>query len=120
MKKILLLLFVFVFIFPFKNDKIFSNCVVEKNYQQTRSFDAFLWWGNRWVRGYIDCQVSQYGYVPIKYYFDAGVGSNFNSRGNFYQGDKFIPLNPNHELAKKNNWTHYIKVQGSNAYLTLY
>ena len=93
-----------------------SNSLNEIHKQQ-QTVNAYVWWGGNWRTGYITYVRTQQGYKPISYQFeDYG---NDQLRGQFFPGERFTPLNPNNNLAKQNNWTHTISVQGVAAYLTL-
>lgn len=91
---------------------------VNKIKQQQQTVDAFIMIGGNWVSGQITYMRTQQGYQPIRFSFGEQI------RGEFWPDQRFIPLNPNNQLAKQNNWTHTINVQsfnqGGTAYLTLY
>ena len=94
-----------------------SNFLLNFYSQQSFSADAYIEGGNGWIKGNITYNKTQLGYVPINYYF-RNVGG-YELKGNFYNGNSFTPLNPNHQYAKAYNFTHTIKVPGSTVYLTL-
>jgi hypothetical protein len=82
--------------------------------QQETTFDVYVMQGGNWIKGQITYVRTQQGYTPIRYHFSDQL------RGEFWPDQRFMPLNPNNELAKQNNWTHTISVGGATAYLTLY
>jgi hypothetical protein len=124
MKKTLLfstLTFVVVTLSSFKHS---SSVIFPKTnslneiYQQQQTVDAYIMWGSNWRRGQITYSSTQQGYKPISYQFEDYGNSQL--RGQFFPDQRFSPLNPNNQLAKQNNWTHTISVQGVTAYLTIY
>ncbi len=102
-----------------KNDAIAkTTCFEPWEVAQVRSVPAFIMWGGNWRSGQVSFIQTEYGYKPVSYQFE-DYGNN-QLRGQFYPDQQFMSLNPNHQLAKQNNWTHTITVQGSTAYLRLY
>jgi hypothetical protein len=78
---------------------------------------AFRMAGGAWQQGTVTYEVSQYGVVPVSYNF-----SNYRNAGSgqFFPSQRFVPLNPNNEMAKANHWTHMINSQIGTLYLTIY
>jgi len=123
MKKIFLLptlAFAVSTLSSFNNDSsnLSLNNISNVMHQQQQTVDAFIMIGGNWMRGQITYMRTQRGFQPIRFYF------NEQLKGEFWPDQTFIPLNPNNQLAKQNNWTHTISVQaisqGGTAYLTLY
>ena len=90
----------------------------QQNYSQQGeriSKRAFLNFHGSWVEGQIQLIKSNQGYTPTSYSF-----SNVqNCSSQFMPGEQFTPLNPNSDLAKAQNFTHFISVSCGTAYLML-
>jgi len=86
--------------------------------QQGQGQSVYAWRlaGGRWQQGTVTFRRTQQGFRPISYNFD-----NYSNggRAEFYSDARFVPLNPNNELAKRNNWTHSISSQIGTLYLTI-
>ncbi len=104
--------------FMFHYSNFNSIKTLKKINQQQQTVDAYIMIGGNWIRGQITYVRTQQGYQPIRFWFGQEL------RGEFWPDQSFIPLNPNNQLARQNNWTHTISVQsfnqGGTAYLTLY
>lgn len=85
--------------------------------QQIQTVDAWRMAGGNWQQGTVTYESTQQGYRPISYDF-----SNYTNggRNQFMPDARFMPLNPNNELAKKNNWTHTISSMAGTLYLSIY
>lgn len=85
---------------------------------QSNVYDAYMYQGGNWHTGRIVIEQTQNGYRLISYNFsDVSTFNGQPLQGRFYDGERLTPLNPNNELAKKNNFTHYIEIQGIRAYI---
>lgn len=119
MKKLLFILsFLFISNSFLVNAK--SSYTINKSrvsFQQT-VYEAYAFHNGYWHKGRISINQYQNGYQLVSYSFNDI--SNYNGQplsGNFYQGQQLIRLNPNNELAKANNFTHYVEIQGLKAYI---
>lgn len=127
MKKVFLftaLISGFAILSAFKTSLI-SECYtsnITSSLQREQTVVAYMWWDNNWRSGNITYIRTQQGYTPVSYNFGDTQhrGGSISPLRGYFSGDRFVPLNPNNELAKKNNWTHIITVEGIDAYLTLY
>jgi hypothetical protein len=110
--------FLVITLSSFKNsssDFSVRSSSLKEIYKQEQTVDAFIMWGGNWRKGRITYMSTQQGYKPISYQFQ---DVDYRLKGKFFS-EKFTPLNPNNELAKANNWTHTIGIQGTTAYLIL-
>ncbi|MFH6951447.1 hypothetical protein ACHRV6_23370 [Flavobacterium sp. FlaQc-51] len=104
---------------------MFSSRLKESNFNKTvfsyvqqSSYEAYAFHNGSWHTGRIYIRQNQNGYQLISYSFNDLY--MFNSQplaGDFLQGQRLTPLNPNNELAKRNNFTHYVNIQGINVYI---
>ncbi len=112
--------FVAIATFASKSDvKTNSKESALANPQQGQVQTTYAWRmaGGQWQQGTVTYERTQQGYRPISYDF-----SNYTNggRNQFMPDARFMPLNPNNELAKKNNWTHSISSLAGTLYLRLY
>ncbi len=123
MKKILLLstlTIVVVTLSSFKNitsDFTPKTNSLNESYQQQQTVYAWRMAGGNWQQGTVTYQNTQQGLKPISYDFSSYTNGG---RGQFMPDARFMPLNPNNELAKKNNWTHSISSMAGTLYLSIY
>lgn len=117
MKKIILkLLFVSLLCFAAieaKSNEPFnsiSKCLQEK------SLKAYIFYQGTWHEGFIMFNQTENGYQLTKYQFN-DIYINGSPLNGYFNYEKFTKLNPNNELALKNNFTHYVNIQGLNAYI---
>jgi hypothetical protein len=120
MKKVFLIstmIIAFVVLTAFKATTILkiniSECASALQQEET-TFDVYIMQGGSWIKGQITYVRTQQGFTPIRYHFSDQL------RGAFWPDQRFMPLNPNNELAKKHNFTHTINTGGATAYLILY
>lgn len=87
--------------------------------QQGQPQTVYAWRmaGGIWQQGRVTYQNTEEGLVPISFDFS---GYTNGQRGQFMPDERFMPLNPNSELAKENNWTHSIRSMAGTLYLTIY
>ncbi len=87
---------------------------------QTTSYNSYIYFSGNWHTGKIWIQQTQNGYKLLSYNFDSVHNVNGHKlSGDFDQRHSLTKLNPNNELAKQNNFTHYVTIQGLKAYLIL-
>jgi len=87
---------------------------------QTTSYKAYVNSNGNWHTGTIWIQQTQNGHQLLSYNFDSvHSGMGHKLAGDFDQRHRLTKLNPNNELAKQNNVTHYVTIQGLKAYLIL-
>jgi len=79
-----------------------------KKDSQNKSIAAYIYFQRTWYTGYIYYSTAPDGYKLESYSFDQMYIGGQAFSGYFYGQEKFIPLNPNNELAKQNNFTHYV------------
>ena len=73
----------------------------------------------QWHTGFINYTTTQNGYELTSYQFDTVSSQQTGQKltGYFNSDAKFINLNPNNNLARQYNFTHYINIQGITAYI---
>jgi hypothetical protein len=99
------------------NTKLFKSPIAFQQQGQQQTVYAWRMAGGQWQQGSVSYLVTQYGIKPISYDFS---GYTNGRSGRFMPDDRFMPLNPNNELAKKNNWTHSINSMAGTLYLSIY
>ena len=100
------------------NTKLFESSVsIQQQQGQVQTVYAWRMAGGQWQQGTVTYETTQQGFRPISYDF-----SNYQNgeRNQFMPDSRFMPLNPNNELAKKYNWTHTISSMAGTLYLSLY
>ncbi len=124
MKKLLVILVLTVFITTLTSfssnisNKLTTTNSISESTQQQQVVPAYALCGGNWYSGQIAYIITDQGYKPLYYWFNDFCGRQL--QGQFYN-ERFVPLNPNNQLAKQNNWTHTISLNGqATAYLTLY
>lgn len=111
MKKLVLLICLFV---------VTTSFTTEKSIQQ-QPVKSYINHQGQWYEGYITFVTDQFGKTVVSTYtFPTLFTANGTAFKGYFTGyENFTPLNPNSELAKQYNFTHYISFQGVNAYVTL-
>jgi hypothetical protein len=85
--------------------------------QQRQTIDAYRSAGGSWQAGRVSIVRSPNGIIALDYNFD---GYARGGRGQFVQNVMLVPLNPNHQLAKEKNFTHYVSSPAGALYMTVY
>jgi hypothetical protein len=67
---------------------------------------AYVYFNGSWIKGEISYFVTREKIIPISYKFEKVGNNRFVDK--FYGDKKFIPLDPNSQIARQNNWTHSI------------
>ena len=99
------------------NTKLIESTIAVQQQGQQQTVYAWRMAGGQWQQGSVTYQNTQQGLKPISYDFS---GYTNGGRGQFMPDARFMPLNPNNELAKKNNWTHSISSMAGTLYLSIY
>jgi hypothetical protein len=122
MKNLNLTLFSLMALFiltAFNYENLLKNENYTSTFKQSQVQTVYAWRmaGGQWQQGTVTYERNQFGYRPMSYDF-----SNYTNggRNNFAPDVMFTPLNPNNDLAKKNNWTHTIRSMAGTLYLSLY
>ena len=99
------------------NTKSIESSVAIQQQGQRQTVYAWRMAGGNWQQGTVTYENTQQGIRPINYNFSSYTNGG---RGQFMPNARFMPLNPNNELAKKNNWTHSISSMAGTLYLSIY
>jgi hypothetical protein len=118
------LLFINLFVLTISNSLISKdiksdNLDFKSECIQTYEYDAHIYYSGYWHTGKVWINQSKNGYKLLSYSFDLQL-TNGNFSGDFDERlHRLYELNPNNELAKRNNFTHYITVQNIKVYISL-
>ena len=87
---------------------------------QQSNYEAYVYYQGNWYTGMIYTRQSENGFQLSSYSFrNLYIFNGQQFSGNFNQEQRLVRLNPNSELAKNNNFTHYVNIQGVNVYIIL-
>ncbi|MFV8327631.1 hypothetical protein [Flavobacterium sp. ZS1P14] len=87
-------------------------------YLQSNTYEAYMYHNGNWNKGRITMRQTENGYVLSTYSFsDIYTINGQQLSGNFYADQRLTRLNPNNDLAKNYNFTHYVDIQGVKAYI---
>ena len=111
MKKSSLLLLVFLTV-SF-NSTSYSNSHKGK---QSDSIKAYVY-HQGWHEGYITYTKTENDYTLNEYQFNDLYLMGSQSFSGYFRGERFTQLNPNSQLAKQFNFTHYVEIQGTRIYI---
>lgn len=89
----------------------------ERSIQQRQTIKAYRRAQGSWQNGQVSIVRSPNGIIALDFNFNGYVGGG---RGEFVQNTMLVPLNPNHELAKGMNFTHYVSSPAGALYMTVY
>lgn len=85
---------------------------------QQNSYKSYIFYNGNWHTGEIRMRQTENGHILSSYSFDdIYLMGNQTLSGYFYPDQQLIKLNPNSDLAKNNNFTHYVEIQGLRAYI---
>jgi hypothetical protein len=117
MKKLAILFCLITGVFAFSaftcnsdvNGKSIESSASIQQLGQYQTVDAYRMAGGNWQNGTITYQSTAQGFRPISYDFSAYRGGG---GGQFMPDERFAPLNPNNELAKKKQLDAYDQFNG--------
>ena len=95
-----------------------SKVNLQNNLVQS-SITAYIFHQGQWHTGFINYSTTQNGYKLTTYQFNtiSSLQTGQKLVGHFYDDTKFTNLNPNNNLARQHNFTHYVSIEGFNAYI---
>lgn len=116
MKKLSLFLLVFLTI-SFSSTSYSNFHKVEYKVKQSDSIKAYIYYQGVWHEGYITYNKTENDYTLNEYQFNDLYLMGGRPFSGYFRGQRFTQLNPNNELAKQYNFTHYVEIQGTRVYI---